>query len=195
MNNRIENIIISTKPVVSVCAVRDRLRQIPDQPEGYRNPQKNGQNRRGGPSPHAVRRSGEAGGAAIRHGRGPGQAQRAPSKSAKSTSLTSAWVVVVYAGVDYEKILWEAEKEADVILWDGGNNDTPFYKPDLHIVLWIPTGRATSPPTTRARPTCRWPTSSSSTRWTAPLRKTSRSSAGTSKPTTRRPASCWPTPN
>ena len=38
---------------------------------------------------------------------------------------------IVYAGVDYEKILREAEKEADVILWDGGNNDTSFYKPDL----------------------------------------------------------------
>ena len=46
--------------------------------------------------------------------------------------------IVVYAGVDYEKILREAEKEADVILWDGGNNDTPFYKPDLHIVLLDP---------------------------------------------------------
>jgi predicted GTPase len=45
---------------------------------------------------------------------------------------------VVYAGVDYEKILREAEKEADVILWDGGNNDTPFYKPDLHITLVDP---------------------------------------------------------
>ena len=45
---------------------------------------------------------------------------------------------VVYAGVDYEKILREAEQEADVILWDGGNNDTPFYKPDLHITLVDP---------------------------------------------------------
>ena len=36
---------------------------------------------------------------------------------------------VVYAGVDYERILREAEQEADVILWDGGNNDTPFYRP------------------------------------------------------------------
>ena len=45
---------------------------------------------------------------------------------------------VVFAGVDYEKILREAEKEADVILWDGGNNDTPFYKPDLHITLVDP---------------------------------------------------------
>jgi predicted GTPase len=46
--------------------------------------------------------------------------------------------VVVYAGVDYEKILREAEKEADVIVWDGGNNDIPFYKPDLHIVVADP---------------------------------------------------------
>ncbi|HEU12769.1 MAG: cyclic 2,3-diphosphoglycerate synthase [Thermoplasmata archaeon] len=45
---------------------------------------------------------------------------------------------VVYAGVDYEAILREAEKEADVILWDGGNNDIPFYKPDLHIVVADP---------------------------------------------------------
>jgi predicted GTPase len=45
---------------------------------------------------------------------------------------------VVYAGVDYEMILREAEKEADVILWDGGNNDFPFYKSDLQIVLVDP---------------------------------------------------------
>lgn len=45
---------------------------------------------------------------------------------------------VVYAGVDYERILLAAEKEADVILWDGGNNDLPFYKPDLHIVVADP---------------------------------------------------------
>jgi len=45
---------------------------------------------------------------------------------------------VVYAGVDYEKILRRAEKEADVIVWDGGNNDTPFFKPDVNIVLFDP---------------------------------------------------------
>ncbi|MGC8580736.1 MAG: cyclic 2,3-diphosphoglycerate synthase [Thermoplasmata archaeon] len=45
---------------------------------------------------------------------------------------------VVYAGVDYEKILRAAEKEADVILWDGGNNDIPFFKPNLHIVVADP---------------------------------------------------------
>jgi predicted GTPase len=46
--------------------------------------------------------------------------------------------VVVYAGVDYAAILREAEKEADVIVWDGGNNDLPFYRPDLHIVVADP---------------------------------------------------------
>jgi predicted GTPase len=44
----------------------------------------------------------------------------------------------VFAGVDYEAILREAEKEADIILWDGGNNDLPFFKPDLHIVVTDP---------------------------------------------------------
>ena len=46
--------------------------------------------------------------------------------------------MVVYAGVDYAKILEAAELEADVIVWDGGNNDTPFYFPDVHIVLFDP---------------------------------------------------------
>ncbi|MBN2336001.1 GTPase [Candidatus Bathyarchaeota archaeon] len=45
---------------------------------------------------------------------------------------------VVYSGVDYADILKEAEKEAYVIIWDGGNNDYPFYVPDLHIVLVDP---------------------------------------------------------
>ncbi|MFO8067747.1 MAG: cyclic 2,3-diphosphoglycerate synthase [Bacteroidales bacterium] len=45
---------------------------------------------------------------------------------------------VIYSGVDYEAILREAEKEADVILWDGGNNDFPFYKPDLMITVVDP---------------------------------------------------------
>ena len=45
---------------------------------------------------------------------------------------------VVYAGVDYASILKEAEKEADIILWDGGNNDLPFYKPDLYITIVDP---------------------------------------------------------
>ncbi len=45
---------------------------------------------------------------------------------------------VIYAGVDYEAILREAEKEADIIVWDGGNNDLPFYHTDLHITVADP---------------------------------------------------------
>jgi predicted GTPase len=45
---------------------------------------------------------------------------------------------LVFAGIDYEAILREAEKEADVILWDGGNNDTPFVRPTLHLVVVDP---------------------------------------------------------
>jgi predicted GTPase len=45
---------------------------------------------------------------------------------------------VIYAGVDYHAILERAEAEADVIVWDGGNNDLPFYKPDVHIVVVDP---------------------------------------------------------
>ncbi|NSW85397.1 MAG: GTPase [Syntrophobacteraceae bacterium] len=46
--------------------------------------------------------------------------------------------IVVYAGIDYGRILKQAEEEADIIVWDGGNNDTPFFHPDLHIVLFDP---------------------------------------------------------
>ncbi len=45
---------------------------------------------------------------------------------------------VVYAGVDYEAILRQAEAEADIVVWDGGNNDLPFFQPDLHITVADP---------------------------------------------------------
>ncbi len=45
---------------------------------------------------------------------------------------------VVYAGVDYQRIVSQAQQEADIILWDGGNNDFPFIRPDLHIVIVDP---------------------------------------------------------
>ena len=45
---------------------------------------------------------------------------------------------IIYSGVDYERIIRQAEKEADIILWDGGNNDTPFYESDLEIVVVDP---------------------------------------------------------
>ncbi|NTW34885.1 MAG: GTPase [Syntrophobacteraceae bacterium] len=46
--------------------------------------------------------------------------------------------IVVYGGIDYARVLEAAEQEADVIIWDGGNNDTPFFHPDLHIVVFDP---------------------------------------------------------
>ncbi len=46
--------------------------------------------------------------------------------------------LIVYAGVDYERILRQAEKEVDIVLWDGGNNDLPFYRSDFHIVVADP---------------------------------------------------------
>ena len=46
--------------------------------------------------------------------------------------------ITVYAGIDYGRILEMAESEADIIIWDGGNNDTPFYFPDVHIVVFDP---------------------------------------------------------
>jgi predicted GTPase len=46
--------------------------------------------------------------------------------------------LIVYAGIDYERILRQAEEEVDIILWDGGNNDLPFYTADLHIVVADP---------------------------------------------------------
>lgn len=46
--------------------------------------------------------------------------------------------IIIYAGVDYAAILEQAERDADVIIWDGGNNDLPFYTPDLHIVVADP---------------------------------------------------------
>jgi len=45
---------------------------------------------------------------------------------------------LVYSGIDYERVLREAEEESDLILWDGGNNDVPFYKPDVHITVADP---------------------------------------------------------
>jgi predicted GTPase len=52
--------------------------------------------------------------------------------------------VIVYAGVDYERILRQAEQEVDIVLWDGGNNDFPFYVSDLQIVVAILTDQDTN---------------------------------------------------
>ena len=46
--------------------------------------------------------------------------------------------IIVYSGIDYRQILDRAEEEADIIVWDGGNNDTPFFAPDIHVVVFDP---------------------------------------------------------
>jgi predicted GTPase len=92
--------------------------------------------------------------AAIRHPMPYGDlAQQAVQRFASYDDLTAANCTIeereeyephldhgfiVYAGVDYERILREAEQEVDIILWDGGNNDLPFYQSDFHIVVVDP---------------------------------------------------------
>ena len=78
----------------------------------------------------------------------------------------------VYAGVDYEEILRQAENEGDVILWDGGNNDTSFYTSDLDIVVLDPHRAGTRAGYYPARSISVAPTCSSSTRWTPPIPRT-----------------------
>ena len=66
---------------------------------------------------------------------------------------------VIYAGVDYGAILEQAQEEADVLLWDGGNNDLPFYRPDRVDRARRPAPRGPrAQRTTRARRTCAPPT-------------------------------------
>jgi predicted GTPase len=76
----------------------------------------------------------------------------------------------VYAGVDYAAILKRAESEADVILWDGGNNDFSFFQPDLNLVVVDPTGQAMKSVIIRAKRICAWPMLWLSTKLTRPTR-------------------------
>ena len=66
---------------------------------------------------------------------------------------------MVFAGVDYRgHRRAEAQQEADIIVWDGGNNDFSFIRSDLEIVVSTRSARATNSPTTPVRPTCAGPT-------------------------------------
>ena len=124
-------------PVISVCAVRtgcgkspvsrlvaDRLHQLGRKPVAIRHPMPYGDL-----AAQAVQRFAVMGDL-DRH--------RCTIEEREEYEPHIRQGTVVYAGVDYERILREAEKEADVILWDGGNNDTPFYKSDLEIVVVDP---------------------------------------------------------
>ncbi len=138
MNPR-QTMLKSSKPVVSVCAVRTgcgksqtsrRVLEILQNELGYKRV------------------------VAVRHPMPYGDlAKQAVQRFATYTDMDEAdctieereeyepYVArgaVIYAGVDYEAILRQAEKEADVIIWDGGNNDLPFYLSDYHIVVVDP---------------------------------------------------------
>ncbi len=138
MNPR-RTMLKSTKPIVSVCAVRtgsgksQTSRKVLDilQGElGYR---------------HVV---------AVRHPMPYGDlAAQAVQRFASNEDMDRANCTieereeyepyidrgaVIFAGVDYEAILRKAEEEADIIIWDGGNNDLPFFRPDYHIVVVDP---------------------------------------------------------
>jgi len=64
--------------------------------------------------------------------------------------------VIVYAGVDYEAILREAEKEVDIVLWDGGNNDSRFIRRMCSLWWLIRSAQGMNLIITLARPTCAW---------------------------------------
>ena len=64
---------------------------------------------------------------------------------------------VVFAGVDYAEVLGLAEQGSDVIVWDGGNNDFPFFQPDLHIVVADALRPGRPAAITRAKRSCGWP--------------------------------------
>ncbi|WP_374685610.1 cyclic 2,3-diphosphoglycerate synthase [Promineifilum sp.] len=134
-----QTMLKSTKPIISVCAVRTgsgksqtsrKVLDILQNELGYR---------------HVV---------AVRHPMPYGDlAAQAVQRFATREDMDRAHCTieereeyepyvergaVIFAGVDYEAILRQAEEEADVIIWDGGNNDLPFFKPDFHIVVVDP---------------------------------------------------------
>ena len=114
-----------------------RLGQEPDQPARRRSPARRRPARRARPPPDALRRPRAHAGPALRHARG--HRRRAPDdRGARGVRAAFDMGMVMYAGVDYGAILRQAEAEADVIVWDGGNNDFPFYRPDLQIVVADP---------------------------------------------------------
>ncbi|MGE5708331.1 MAG: cyclic 2,3-diphosphoglycerate synthase [Bacteroidota bacterium] len=132
-----ETMIKSTKPVVSICAVRTGCGKSQTTRRVYEILQKMGKKV-----------------VAIRHPMPYGNlVEQAVQRFATIEDLKKhkctieemeeyephiAAGNVIYSGVDYEKIIRQAEQEADVILWDGGNNDIPFYKPDVEIVVVDP---------------------------------------------------------
>jgi predicted GTPase len=127
----------SRKPVVSVCAVRTGcgksqtsrevlriLQQLGKRAVAVRHPMPYGDLTRQVVQRFASYADLDAGGCTI--------------EEREEYEPVVAMGAVIYAGIDYEKVLRQAEEEADVIVWDGGNNDTPFYLPEVAIVVFDP---------------------------------------------------------
>jgi predicted GTPase len=127
----------SRKPVVSVCAVRTGcgksqtsrevlriLQQLGKRVVAVRHPMPYGDLTRQVVQRFASYADLDAGGCTI--------------EEREEYEPVVAMGAVIYAGIDYEKVLRQAEEEADVIVWDGGNNDTPFYLPEVAIVVFDP---------------------------------------------------------
>ena len=128
----------STKPVVAVCATRTGAGKSQTTRRVGALLQAAGPARRARPPSDALPRPRAHRGAAVRR-RSPTSTRRTRrSRSARSTSGRSPQGMVMYAGVDYGAILEAAQAEADVVIWDGGNNDLPFFAPDLLIVVADP---------------------------------------------------------
>src|SRR5512133_1630864 len=132
-----ETMLVATKPCVSVCAVRTGA----------------GKSQTTRRVAELLRESGKRV-AVIRHPMPYGDlARQAVQRFERYEDLDEADATIeereeyephlaagnlVFAGVDYAAILAEAERDADVIVWDGGNNDTPFVRPDVHVVVLDP---------------------------------------------------------
>ena len=95
---------------------------------------------------------------------GPRHGAASRSRSGRSTSRTSATARSSTRASTTARSSSEAQQECDVLLWDGGNNDLPFYRPDVHITVVDPLRAGHERRTTRVRRTSGWPTSSWSTR-------------------------------
>ncbi len=115
-----------------------RLGEEPDLPQGVLPSPESGNARRGRPSPDALWRSRQTESPALRDPSTTCHTYHCTVEEMEEYEPHIVEGTIIYAGVDYEAILRQAEKEADVIVWDGGNNDMSFYKPDLTITVVDP---------------------------------------------------------
>ena len=127
-----------TVPTVAVTAVRTGVGKSQTTRADRGSPQGGRQARGRRSPPDAVRGPGGAARAAVRGARGPRPLQLHDRGTRGVRAAHHVSGTVIYAGVDYGAILEQAQAECDVLLWDGGNNDLPFYRPTVWITLVDP---------------------------------------------------------